>query len=176
METALLAGGCFWCLEAIFSSINGVRQVESGYCGGQTANPDYEAVSHGDTGHAETVRIAFDSAVVSYATLLDVFFSIHDPTTLNRQGHDIGTQYRSAIFTMDDRQHAIATETVNALIKARRFDRPIVTEITPAGTFYSAENYHQRYYWQNRQVPYCQVVIAPKIAAFRRQHPSLFDD
>ncbi|BEV71097.1 MULTISPECIES: peptide-methionine (S)-S-oxide reductase MsrA [unclassified Paludibacterium] len=176
MEEALLAGGCFWCLEAIFASINGVRQVTSGYCGGTLPNPDYRAVCRGDSGHAEAVRIEFDPAVVSYATLLQVFFSIHDPTTLNRQGHDIGTQYRSAIFYLSDAQRETAEQIIRALNDERIYDSPVVTELSPAGTFYSAEDHHQRYYWQNRQAPYCQVVIAPKIAAFRRQHPSLFDD
>ncbi|TDR71603.1 peptide-methionine (S)-S-oxide reductase MsrA [Paludibacterium purpuratum] len=176
LEMAYLAGGCFWCLEAIFSSIGGVRQVISGYCGGQSPNPDYQAVCGGETGHAETVRIEFDPRVVSYITLLEVFFSIHDPTTLNRQGHDIGTQYRSAIFYQDDTQRDSARAIVRKLTETGHFPQPIVTEIAPVGTFYPAENHHQRYYWQNRQAPYCQAVIAPKIAAFLRQHPALFDD
>lgn len=176
MQQALLAGGCFWCLEAIFGSINGVRAVTSGYCGGQVTNPSYRDVCSGRTGHAETVRIDFDPSIVSFESLLDVFFAIHDPTTPDRQGHDIGPQYRSAIFCLDDAQHRIAHDTLERLAREGVFAAPIVTEVTPAGPFYPAEAEHHDYYWQNRHAPYCQFVIAPKIASFRQRFPSLFDD
>ena len=168
-EIATLAGGCFWCLEAVYDEVKGVESVESGYMGGRTANPTYKAVCSGDTGHAEVVRITFDPKVVSYKDLLNVFFVIHDPTTLNRQGNDEGTQYRSAIYTHSPEQKRIAHETIAELAKEGVYDDPIVTEITDASTFYVAEDYHQEYFQRNSQQPYCQFVVAPKLAKFRKK-------
>ncbi len=168
-ETAILAGGCFWCLEAVFAQLRGVEHVESGYTGGQVANPSYEEVCTGRTGHAEAVQVAFDPAVISYRELLEVFFAIHDPTTHNRQGADVGTQYRSAIFYRTATQRQIA-ETVVAELNAQQiWDRPIVTEVVPATTFYRAEEYHQGYFRSHPEQGYCQVVIAPKVAKLRKQ-------
>jgi peptide-methionine (S)-S-oxide reductase len=168
-EIATLAGGCFWCLEAVYDGLKGVESVESGYIGGRTADPDYEQVCGGDTGHAEAVRITFDPAAVSYSDLLDVFFSIHDPTTLNRQGHDAGTQYRSAIFYHSPEQKAAAEAVIARFTANRVWQDPIVTEVTPASTWYAAENYHQEYYERNPYQPYCRAVVAPKVAKFRKQ-------
>lgn len=170
MATATLAGGCFWCLEAVFEQLKGVEKVASGYMGGQTENPSYEAVCTGTTGHAEVIQITYDQAVIEFGDLLDVFFTIHDPTTLNRQGNDIGTQYRSAIFYHDAVQRQIAEEKVGALTEAGVWDNPIVTEITEAVTFYPAEDYHSQYFRNNPTQGYCAVVIAPKVAKFRKQH------
>jgi len=166
-EVATLGGGCFWCLEAVFDGLAGVESVESGYCGGHLDNPTYEDICGGDTGHAEVVRITFDPAVVSYADLLEVFFVIHDPTTLNAQGNDIGTQYRSAIYFHTPQQQAIAETVIRNLTEGRVFSRPIVTEVTPAPHFYVAEPYHQEYFENNPRQPYCQYVVAPKVAKFR---------
>jgi len=168
-EIATLAGGCFWCLEAVYDRLLGVEAVESGYIGGQTPNPTYEAVCMGRTGHAEAVRITFDPAAVSYREILEVFFAIHDPTQLNRQGHDVGTQYRSAIFYHSPEQKAAAADVIASLTKDGVFDRPIVTEVVPAGTFYVAEDYHQEYFARNPEQGYCMAVVAPKVAAFRRK-------
>lgn len=166
-EVATLAGGCFWCLEAIFELARGVESVESGYTGGHLANPTYRQVCTGTTGHAEAVRITFDPAVISYRDLLELFFEIHDPTTLNRQGADVGPQYRSAIFYHSPEQRATAESVIDELQAARYPDRPIVTEVEPAGEFYLAEPEHREYYRRNPDVPYCQVVIAPKLAKLR---------
>jgi peptide-methionine (S)-S-oxide reductase len=167
-ETATLAGGCFWCLEAVFEQLRGVERVESGYTGGQVPNASYEEVCTGKTGHAEAVQVAFDPAVISYRELLEVFFAIHDPTTLNRQGADVGTQYRSAIFYHTPEQQRNA-ETLIAELNARKiWDRPIVTELTPATMFYGAEEYHQGYFRNHPSQGYCQVVIAPKVAKLRK--------
>ncbi len=168
LQTAALAGGCFWCLEAVYDEIKGVHSVESGYSGGHVENPSYRAVCTGSTGHAETVQIHFDPNVVSYRDLLNVFFTIHDPTTLNRQGADIGTQYRSAIFYHDEEQKKIAEEVIQDLNAKRIWDQPIVTEVTKFDKFYPAEDYHQEYFTHNPYQPYCQVVIAPKVAKFRK--------
>ena len=167
-EIATLGGGCFWCLEAVFEGLEGVASVESGYMGGQTVNPTYEDVCSGRTGHAEVVQVAFDPAVVSFAEILEVFFVVHDPTTLNRQGNDVGTQYRSAIFHHTPAQKAAADAVIARLNGARLWNTPIVTEVTPAGTFYPAEGYHQRYYALNPYQPYCQAVVAPKVQKFRK--------
>jgi peptide-methionine (S)-S-oxide reductase len=169
---ATLAGGCFWCLEAVYDHMRGVESVESGYMGGQTEHPSYEAVCTGRTGHAEVVRIRFDPAKVSYRELLEVFFAIHDPTTLNRQGNDVGTQYRSAIFYHSPDQQRTAEDMIAAFTKDRVFDRPIVTEVVPAGPFYVAEEYHQEYAARNPSQPYCAYVVNPKIAKFRKQFAS----
>lgn len=165
---ATLAGGCFWCLEAVYDGLKGVVSVESGYMGGSRANPTYEQVCGGDTGHAEVVRVTFDPATVSFKELLEVFFVIHDPTTLNRQGNDAGTQYRSAVFYHTPQQKADAEEVIARLDAAKLWSSPIVTELTPASTFYMAEGYHQEYFARNPYQPYCQAVVAPKVAKFRK--------
>lgn len=168
MEIATLGGGCFWCLEAVFESVLGVEKSVSGYAGGQTDNPTYRDVCSGQTGHAEVVQLTFDPEVVPYRRLLEVFFAIHDPTTLNRQGADVGTQYRSVIYFHSPEQEAAAREVVRQWDEAKVFDRPIVTEIAPAPTFFPAETYHQGYYRSHPGEGYCQVVIAPKLAKFRK--------
>jgi peptide-methionine (S)-S-oxide reductase len=167
-EIATLAGGCFWCLEAVYDQMQGVLSVESGYIGGPLPNPTYEAVCSGRTGHAEAVRITFDPAAVSYRELLEVFFVIHDPTTLNRQGNDVGSQYRSAIYFHTPKQKATAEAIVAELNSEQAFPRPIVTEITAAGPFYEAEAYHQEYFAKNPGQGYCSLVVAPKVAKFRK--------
>jgi len=169
-EIATLAGGCFWCLEAVYDQLKGVEHVESGYTGGSVLNPSYRQICNGDTGHAEALQITFDPQVVSFKDLLDVFFTIHDPTTLNRQGHDIGTQYRSAIFYRSPEQKAAAEQAIAALNAAKVWDDPIVTELAPAPTFYVAEDYHQEYFENNGGQPYCRAVVAPKVAKFRKQY------
>ena len=167
-EIATLAGGCFWCLEAVYDRMKGVESVESGYIGGKNPNPTYEAVCTGRTGHAEAAQITFDTNVVSYRELLEVFFAIHDPTTLNRQGHDVGTQYRSAIFYHSPDQKAVAEDVIAALTKEKIFDDPIVTEVIPAATFYVAEDYHQEYFARNPTQGYCVAVVNPKVAKLRK--------
>jgi peptide-methionine (S)-S-oxide reductase len=166
-EIATLAGGCFWCLEAVYQLLRGVESVESGYTGGQVADPTYRQVSTGTTGHAEAVQITYDPAVISFRDLLEVFFEIHDPTTLNRQGADVGPQYRSAIFYHSPEQKVIAEEVIATLQAERYRGTPIVTEVVPAAAFYMAEPEHRDYYRRNPQAPYCQVVIAPKVARLR---------
>ncbi len=168
-EIATLAGGCFWCLEAVFDELAGVEDVVSGYSGGHVPHPTYEAVCTGRTGHAEVVQITFNPDVISYRDLLRVFFSIHDPTTLNRQGADVGTQYRSAIFYHSPEQKAVAEAVIAELEAAGIWDKPIVTEVTPFQAFYPAEDYHQEYFRRNPHQGYCRVVIAPKVAKFRQQ-------
>lgn len=169
-EIATLAGGCFWCLEAVYQELRGVELVESGYMGGHIRNPSYREVCDGTTGHAEIVQVTFDTQEVSFKEILQVFFTIHDPTTLNRQGADVGTQYRSAIFYHSDEQKATAEQVIREIATAGVWSNPIVTEVTAADTFYKAENYHQNYYTQNGGQPYCRVVIAPKVAKFRKQY------
>ena len=168
-EIATLAGGCFWCLEAVFDEVKGVESVESGYMGGRTAAPTYREVCGGKTGHAEVVRITFDPAVVSFRELLEVFFVIHDPTTLNRQGNDVGTQYRSAIYYHSPEQKTAAEETIARLNAEKLWDNPIVTEVTPASTFHMAEDDHQEYFARNPAQPYCMFVVAPKVIKFRKE-------
>ena len=168
-EVTTLGGGCFWCLEAVYDELKGVESVESGYMGGQVENPTYRAVCTGSTGHAEVVRVTFDSDVVSFGEILDVFFTIHDPTTLNRQGADVGTQYRSAIFYHSDEQKQVAEEKIQEITDAGIWDNPIVTEVTPEDTFYIAEDYHQEYFANNPNAGYCRVVVAPKVAKFRKK-------
>jgi peptide-methionine (S)-S-oxide reductase len=168
-EIATLAGGCFWCLEAVYDDLKGVESVESGYMGGKTANPSYEAVCSGKTGHAEVVQIAFDPKVVSFREILEVFFVIHDPTTPDRQGNDVGTQYRSAIFYHSPGQKAAAEQVIASLTAENVYDDRIVTEIVPASTFHVAENYHQEYFRRNPNQPYCSFVVLPKVAKFRKQ-------
>lgn len=167
-EIATLGGGCFWCLEAVYEQVNGVLRVESGYAGGRVPNPSYEAVCTGTTGHAEVVQITFDPRVVTFRDLLEIFFVIHDPTTLNRQGADVGTQYRSAIFYHSPEQREIARQVIAEVEAAKLWDDPIVTEVTPFEAFYKAEAYHQGYFRNNPNQGYCRVVIAPKVAKFRK--------
>jgi peptide-methionine (S)-S-oxide reductase len=167
-EMATLAGGCFWCLEAVYDELKGVDTVESGYMGGHIPNPSYRQVCDGDTGHAEVVRITFDPRVVSYSELLDVFFVIHDPTQRNRQGNDVGTQYRSAVFYHSAEQKRIAEEKIRGLASERVYEDPVVTEVEPARDFYLAEDYHQEYFANNAYQPYCMAVVAPKVAKFRK--------
>ena len=168
LQTATLAGGCFWCLEAVFDEVKGVHAVESGYAGGQMDNPSYREVCNGNTGHAEVVQVHFDPNVVSYRDLLNVFFAIHDPTTMNRQGADMGTQYRSAIFYHNDEQKMIAEELIKDLNAQKIWDKPIVTEMAKLDKFYMAEDYHQEYFARNPYQPYCQTVVAPKVSKFRK--------
>ena len=170
VDTATLGGGCFWCLEAVFQELNGVKRVVSGYAGGQVANPTYEQVCSGRTGHAEVVQVTFDRAQVSFRDVLQVFFGIHDPTTLNRQGADVGTQYRSAIFYNSPEQESIARAVIEEIEKAGIWDAPVVTEVAPLTEFYPAEQYHQDYFRRNPGQGYCRVVIAPKVAKFRKEH------
>ena len=169
-QLATLAGGCFWCIEAVFDDLNGVLSVESGYSGGVAPNPTYQQVCAGTTGHAEVAQIAFDPNVISYRDLLRVFFTVHDPTTLNRQGNDVGTQYRSAIFYHDDEQKKIAEQVVQEITAEKIWSKPIVTEVTPFKEFYKAEDYHQEYFANNPNQPYCQMVVAPKVAKFRAHY------
>jgi peptide-methionine (S)-S-oxide reductase len=167
-EVALLGGGCFWCLDAVFRDLNGVTSVESGYAGGNTANPSYEDICTGRTGHAEVVRVAFDPSVLSFRDLLTVFFTIHDPTTMNRQGNDVGTQYRSVVFCQSDEQRATTKRVIAELDAEKLWSGPSVTEVAGAATFYPAEAYHQDYYDRNTSQPYCMFVVAPKVAKFRK--------
>ncbi|MBK8550850.1 MAG: peptide-methionine (S)-S-oxide reductase MsrA [Ignavibacteria bacterium] len=170
METATLAGGCFWCIETIFDDLKGVDQVVSGYSGGKTKNPTYEQVSSGSTGFAEAVQITFDPAVISYEKLLEIFFHIHNPTTLNKQGADIGTQYRSAIFYNSDEQKKTAEEVIKKIGSSGLWSDPIVTEVTKFDSFYPAEDYHQDYYNNNKEKSYCSIVIAPKVQKFYKDY------
>jgi peptide-methionine (S)-S-oxide reductase len=168
-EIATLGGGCFWCLEAVFEQLQGVQRVESGYAGGIVAEPTYHQVCTGATGHAEVVQVTFDPAVISFREVLDIFFATHDPTTLNRQGPDFGTQYRSAVFYHSPEQKRIAEERIAELNAAKIWDRPIVTEVVPLQKFYPAEDYHQEYFRNNPGQPYCMAVVSPKVAKFRKQ-------
>ena len=172
-ETATLAGGCFWCLEAVFDEVKGVESVESGYSNGHAANPTYRAVCSGDTGHAEVVRITFDPSIISFRDLLNVFFAIHDPTTLNCQGGDAGTQYRSAIFCHSPEQKTVAEQTISELNAQKIWNSPIVTEVTAVDNFSVAEDYHQEYFARNQNQPYCQAVVAPKVSKFRKHYLEL---
>ena len=169
-ETATLAGGCFWCLEAVYLELRGVAKVVSGYAGGNGENPTYEQVCTGRTGHAEAVQVTFDPAEIEYRDLLRVFFAIHDPTTLNRQGNDVGTQYRSAIFYHSEEQKRVAEEVMAEVEASGIHSGKLVTQLEPAGAFYAAEEYHQDFFRRNPRQPYCQAVVAPKVAKFRKQH------
>lgn len=169
-ETATLAGGCFWCLEAVYDQLRGVVSVESGYSGGHLKNPSYAAVCDGTSGHAEVVQITYNPDEISFQDLLDVFFTVHDPTTLNRQGNDVGTQYRSAIYCHSVDQQVIAAHKIAELSRTGLFSNPIVTEVKPFSGFYIAEEYHQEYFARNPQAGYCQFVVAPKVAKFRKAH------
>ena len=167
---ATLAGGCFWCVEAVFENVRGVSKVESGFAGGVMLNPTYRQVCSGESGHAEVIQVTFDPSTVSYEELLLVFFTVHDPTTRNRQGADVGTQYRSAVFYHDAAQKAIAEQVIARLTAERLWPNPIVTEVAPFDAFYKAEAYHQQYYRNNASKPYCQIVIAPKVTKFRKAY------
>jgi len=169
-QVATLGGGCFWCMEAVFNELNGVDKVVSGYSGGSVANPTYEQVCTGRTGHTEVVQITFDPKIISYEEILRIFFTMHDPTTLNRQGNDVGTQYRSVIFYHNDEQRLIAQQVIEEINKARIYDQPIVTQVQSFKTFYKAEDYHQEYFKKNPVQPYCRVVIAPKVAKLRTRY------
>lgn len=169
-EIATLGGGCFWCLEAVYDELKGVEDVVSGYAGGHVANPSYEQVCTGTTGHAEVVQVTFDPQQISFREILQVFFAIHDPTTVDRQGADVGPQYRSAIFHHDDPQRKVAEAVIRELNEAGLWPNPIVTQVVPLEVFYPAEDYHQEYYRRNPRQGYCQVVIAPKLAKFRKQY------
>ena len=169
-EVTTLGGGCFWCVEAVFEEIQGVEGVVSGYAGGDVANPTYRQICTGRTGHAEVVQVTFDPDVVSYREILQIFFTTHDPTTLNRQGADVGTQYRSVVFYHDDEQKRIAEEVIQAFEDDDVWGKPFVTQVEPLPTFYRAEDYHQHYFAQNPNQPYCQAVIAPKVSKLRRQY------
>ncbi len=168
LETAVLGGGCFWCLEAVFQRLPGVKSVESGYMGGRVESPTYKQVCTGTTGHAEVLRVTFDPSQISYHDLLQVFFAIHDPTTLDRQGNDVGTQYRSVIFYNSEEQRREAEQVIAGLTAAREFSAPIVTAVEPAATFFVAEDYHQNYFNENSEQPYCRFIIAPKLDKFRK--------
>ena len=168
LETATLAAGCFWCVEAVFDDLRGVQDVVSGYSGGHTMNPTYQQVCSETTGHAEVVQIKFDAEEISFSDILHIFFAVHNPTTLNRQGNDIGSSYRSAIFYHDERQKQVAEEVINKIDDANIWEEPIVTEVTEFTNFYSAEGYHQEYFANNSTQPYCAAVVAPKVAKFRK--------
>lgn len=172
LETAVLGGGCFWCTEAVFEQVIGVEEVVSGYCGGSTPNPTYEDICRGDSGHAEVVRVRFDPAVIDFADILGIFFATHDPTTLNRQGNDRGTQYRSTIFVQNDVQRSVAEACIRNLNAADIWSSPIVTQIEDACPFTAAEAYHQSYYARNPTQGYCAAVVSPKVAKFRKQFAS----
>ena len=168
-QTAIFGGGCFWCIEAVFNRLRGVKQAVSGYMGGHVDKPTYRQVCNGDTGHVEVVKVTFDPSEITFRDLLEVFFSMHDPTTPNRQGNDVGDQYRSVIFYTSDEQEREAEETIAALTESKAFPEPIVTAVEPASTFFEAEGYHQEYFDNIRTQPYCQFVIAPKLKKFEKQ-------
>jgi peptide-methionine (S)-S-oxide reductase len=169
-EVATLGAGCFWCVEAVFDDLRGVEDVVSGYMGGTRPNPTYEQVCGGNTGHAEVVQVTFDPAMVSFREILEVFFTVHDPTTLNRQGADTGTQYRSTVFYHSPEQKATTEQVIREMDAEKIWNAPIVTEVAEASTFYPAENYHQEYFARNPSQPYCQFVVAPKVAKFRKKY------
>ena len=175
-EVVTLGGGCFWCTDAVFEQLKGVEKVESGYSGGTVPNPSYEQVCSGNTGHAEVSQITFDPKVISLKEILEVFFTVHDPTTLNRQGNDVGTQYRSVIFYRSDEQKAVAQQVIKEIAAAKIWDGKIVTELAPFKTFYKAESYHQEYFRLHGNQPYCQIVIAPKVAKFREHFKDKLKD
>lgn len=169
-DVATVGGGCFWCLEAVYEQLQGVEKVESGYTGGTVANPTYRQVCNGDTGHAEVVQVTFDPKVITYREILEFFFAFHDPTTLNRQGADVGTQYRSAIFFHSPEQKQVAEDVIATLSKDNPWGRPIVTQVAPLETFYRAEDYHQGYFRNNPGQGYCQAVVAPKVSKLRKHY------
>ncbi len=172
-QVAVLGGGCFWCLEAVYDDLQGVVSVESGYAGGSLPNPSYEQVCSGRTGHAEVVRVSFDPGVINYRQILEVFFTIHDPTTLNRQGADVGTQYRSVIFTLNEEQAEIASQVMNEIENAQIWEGPLVTQVEALDEFFMAEDYHQEYFRKNPFSGYCRAVVAPKVTKFRKKYSHL---
>ncbi len=172
-QTATFAGGCFWCTEAVFQRLRGVKSVMPGYTGGRVANPSYEAVCTGATGHAEAIQVTFDPTQITFEQLLDVFFATHDPTTLNRQGHDVGTQYRSAVFYHDEAQKAAAEKAIASVNESGAYSSPVVTEVTPFDTFYEAEDYHQNFYNRNQSYPYCTVIIDPKVQKLMKSYKEI---
>lgn len=174
-ELATFGGGCFWCTEALFQSLRGVLKVEPGYCGGRTNNPTYQQVCTGETGHAEVIQVTFNPSEISYSDLLEVFFNTHDPTTLNRQGADVGTQYRSVVFFHNEQQRKKAETIKQEIHESGRWDDPLVTEICPYSTFYKAEGYHKNYFNENPSQPYCTFVIAPKLESFRKKYSQLLE-
>ena len=173
LETITLGGGCFWCVEAVFDDLQGVEDVVSGYMGGQSANPTYEEICTGRTGHAEVIQVKFDPAIISFRSILEVFFAVHNPTTLNRQGNDAGTQYRSAIFYHTAEQKAVAEQVIRSVGGGKVWDDPIVTEVVPATTFYAAEEYHQEFFKRNPHQGYCMAVVSPKLSKFRKNFTKL---
>lgn len=175
-QIAVFAGGCFWCTEPVFSQLKGVSRVVSGYIGGHTSNPTYKEICNGDTGHAEAIQITYDPSVIDYETLLEIFFFSHDPTTLNRQGNDVGTQYRSAVFCQDEAQRNVTTSMIRRLDAGGIWPAPIVTQVNNAETFYPAENYHQYYFANNPYQPYCMAVAAPKVAKIREKYAQLIKE
>ena len=175
LQKATLGGGCFWCLEAVYQQVRGVVHVESGYAGGQTLSPDYDSVCSGQTGHAEVVQIEFDADVLTYQKILEIFFAIHDPTTLNRQGNDIGSQYRSVIYAHDQEQRMMAKNIIEQLTQENIFDQPIVTELADLPTYYRAEDYHQNYFNNHPDQGYCAFVVSPKVSKFRKQFSALLN-
>lgn len=175
VETAVLGGGCFWCIEAIFENLKGVEKVESGYAGGHAENPTYQQVCTGNTGHAEVVRIVFNPGIISYEDILRIFFDVHDPTTLNRQGADVGTQYRSIILTLNENQKQMAEKVIQEIENEKIWENPIVTEVVPFTTFHMAEDYHQEYYENNPNQSYCRLVISPKVGKFRKAYKEKLD-
>jgi peptide-methionine (S)-S-oxide reductase len=172
-ETAVFGGGCFWCTEAVFSALKGVKSVMPGYTGGTTENPTYDTISGGRTGHVESIKIIYDPALIRYGDLLAVFFNTHDPTTLNRQGNDVGTQYRSAIFYADDAQKKEAEDLIAELNSKKAYEKPVVTEVAPLGKFYDAEEYHRDYYKNHPDQRYCQIIIEPKLEKLQRKFAEL---
>lgn len=172
-EEIYLGGGCFWCTEAVFQEITGVTEVDSGYSGGSVDNPSYEEVCSGRTGHAEVVRVKFDPDIITLREILEIFFDTHDPTTLNRQGHDVGEQYRSVIFYMNNNQREVAQSLIRELTESKKFRKPIVTALEPFKNFYTSESYHKNYYRDNEYAPYCTFVISPKLEKFRKSKPML---
>lgn len=175
-QIAIFGGGCFWCTEPVFSQLQGVKAVTSGYIGGHTLNPSYKDICNGDTGHAEAIKITFDASVINFETLLEIFFVSHDPTTPNRQGNDVGTQYRSSIFFQNEEQMLTAEKVINTLNAANVFNAPIVTQVNSAETFYPAEDYHQYYYDKNPGQPYCAAVATPKVSKIRAKYANLIKD
>jgi peptide-methionine (S)-S-oxide reductase len=173
-ESIVIGGGCFWCIEAVFSRVKGVVSAISGYAGGSVANPTYEQVCGGKTGHAEVTEISFDTEAISLESILHIFFTVHDPTTMDRQGNDVGTQYRSAIFYANEEQKLVAEKIIREISDQLIYDNPIVTELKPLDTFYPAEEYHQHYFKKNPEAAYCQIVIAPKVAKFRSKYSDLY--
>ena len=173
LETVTLGGGCFWCVEAVFDDLQGVEDVVSGYMGGQSANPTYEQICTGRTGHAEVIQVKFDPAIISFRGILEVFFAVHNPTTLNRQGNDAGTQYRSAIFYHTPEQKAVAEQVIQSVGGGKVWDDPIVTEVAPATIFYAAEEYHQEFFKRNPHQGYCMAVVSPKLSKFRKNFTKL---